>query len=372
MDIPAARFWWTQPDRTHGSARAIPGRAALAVVAVLALALLTACGSSPQTGATESTSSSAEATTLTVYTDQHASLIESLTSAYTEATGVKFNIQNDATFGQVQAEGTASKADVFLSEDPTPVALLAKEGLLAQVDAATLDQVRPGLNSGEGLWVAYAARARVLLYNPTEIEESALPTTLADLTKPEYAGQFAWAPSGAFVATTQYLLSTWGEEKTTEFLEGIKANGVNEQKNGNVRDTVEAGKHAMGLTNHYYWWILASQQGGPDKLTSKIFHFPTEDAGNLVLSSGAGVLASSTNAEQAQKFLAWLTSPEGGQKIIAGPIEVSSAQYPVAKGVPSSVVGDLSEVKSPAFDMDVLADSQQAADLLKKLGMSSG
>lgn len=366
MDVPPARF---RPTRaTHAS---------LAALSILTLAVLTACGSSPQAGTTQSASSPAETTqaqttTLTVYTDQHAKLIERLTTAYTEATGVQFKIQNDATVGQVQAEGAASRADVFLSEDPTPVALLARDGLLAPVDPATLDQVRPGLSSGEGLWVAYAARARVLLYNPSSIEQSALPATLADLTKPEYAGQFAWAPSGAFVATTQYLLSTWGEEKTTEFLEAIKANGVNEQKNGNVRDTVEAGKHAMGLTNHYYWWILASQQGGPDKLASQIHHFQTEDAGNLVLSSGAGVLASSTQARDAQEFLAWLTSPEGGQKIIAGPVEVSSAQYPVAKGVASSVVGDLEEIKSPAFDMDVLADSQQAADLLKRLGMSSG
>jgi iron(III) transport system substrate-binding protein len=38
----------------------------------------------------------------------------------------------------------------------------------------------------------------------------------------------------------------------------------------------------------------------------------------------------------------------------------------------SAVAGDLSEVKSPKFDMDQLADSAEAQDLLKELGMSSG
>jgi iron(III) transport system substrate-binding protein len=346
------------------------GRAPLAALAVSLLALTAACGGSSEADAGDSSADAKP--TLTIYTDQHAELVEALTKAYTDATGVTFNIQNDATVGQIQAEGKASKADVFLSEDPTPVALLGKDGLLSPVDQATLDQVRPGLSSGSGLWVAYAARTRVLFYNPTKIDESALPKTLADITQPQYKGTFAWAPSGAFVATTQYLLSTWGVDKTTAFLEALKANGVNEHKNGNVRDTVEAGKHAMGLSNHYYWWILAAEKGGPDKLTSKIYHFPTEDPGNLILSSGAGVLKSSKHAEAAQKFLAWLTSPDGGQKVIAGPIDVSGAQYPVATGVASSVVGDLSDVKSPTFDMDVLADSQQAEDLLKKLGMSSG
>ncbi|OFE19084.1 hypothetical protein BA895_02065 [Humibacillus sp. DSM 29435] len=348
-------------------------RATVAVVSTSALALAAGCGSDAGATAGSSGSSKAAATTITVYTDQHAELVEGLTKAYTAASGVRFNIQNDATVGQIQAEGSAAKADVFLSEDPGPVAQLGSAGLLAPVDPTTLEQVRPGLSSGKGLWVAYAARTRVLYYNPTKIAESALPKTLADIVALRYKGMFAWAPSGAFVATTQYLLDTQGAAATKTFLEGVQANGINEQKNGNVRDTVEAGKHAMGLSNHYYWWVLAGQKGGPDKLTSKIYHFPAIDPGNLILSSGAGVLKSSQNQPAAQKFLAWLTAKDGGQKLIAGaPAEVSEAQYPVAPGVASSVSGDLSEIKSPTFDMDSLADSQQAESLLKQLGLSKG
>ncbi len=311
--------------------------------------------------------------TLTVYTDQHADMIEGLTKAYTDQTGVTFKIQNDASVGQIQTEGSASPADVFLSEDPMPAAQLGAAGLFVPVDPATLAQVRPGLSSGKGLWVAYAARARVLVYNPKLIGEDELPATLAEIVDPQYKGKLAWAPSGAFVATTQYLLSTQGIDATKAFLEGVKANGVNEKKNGNVRDTVEAGTHAMGLTNHYYWWILAAQKGGPDQLASKIYHFPTEDPGNLILSSGAGILATSKHIDEAQKFLAWLTSPDGGQKVIAdAPISTSGAQYPVATGVASSIVGDLSEIKSPTYDMDLLAEADQAKDLLKELGMSGG
>ncbi|GEL24878.1 iron-utilization periplasmic protein [Pseudonocardia sulfidoxydans NBRC 16205] len=347
--------------------------AAVATILGVTLAACGGSGGSTADGSDPAAGSATDTATLTVYTDQHADLIKGLTDAYTAETGVEFNIQNDATVGQIEAEGGAGKADVFLSEDPTPVAQLGAAGLLAPVDQTTLDQVRPGLSSPKGLWAAYAARSRVLYYNPTVISQDQLPKTLAEIVEPQYAGKFAWAPSGAFVATTQYLIATQGEAKTTTFLEGIKANGVNEQKNGNVRDTVEAGKHAMGLSNHYYWWVLAGQKGGPDKLVSKIYHFPAEDAGNLVLSSGAGVLKASTHQAEAQKFIAWVTSKDGGQKLIAdAPAEVSEAQYPVAPGVASSIAGDLSEVKSPAFDMDELADSSQAEDLLKQLGLSKG
>jgi len=349
------------------------GRSVTLVAAALALAVSASACSSSSGSSSGSDDAKSSSTTLTVYTDQHADLITGLTKEYTKETGVKFNIQNDATVGQIQSEGKATKADVFLSEDPTPVAQLGADGLLTKIDSSTLKQVRPGLSSGKDYWVAYAARCRVLYYNPTLISEADLPKTLADIIEPQYKGKFAWAPSGAFVATTQYLISTEGEAKTKAFLEGIKDNGVNEQKNGNVRDTVEAGKHAMGLSNHYYWWVLASEKGGPDKLTSKIYHFPTEDPGNLILSSGAGILKSSKNIKAAQKFVAWLTSKDGGQKLIAdAPADVSEAQYPVAPGVASKIVGDLSEVKSPTFDMDVLADASQAENLLKQLGMSQG
>ena len=347
--------------------------AALTVVAVV----VSACGSSSSSAQvspkeTAGKGGSGAKATLTIYTDQHADLIAGLTKAYSTATGVRFRIQNDATVGQIQAEGRATKADVFLSEDPNPIAQLGAAGLLSIVDPATLRQVRPGLSSEKGLWVAYAARSRVLYYNPKRITVAQLPKTLADIVKPEYKGKFAWAPSGAFVATTEYLIQTKGEAATRTFLEGIKANGVNEHKNGNVRDTVEAGKHAMGLSNHYYWWVLASQSGGPDKLTSKIYHFPSVDPGNLILSSGAGIMKSSKHQAEAQAFLKWLTAPKGGQHLIAtAPADVTEAQYPVATGVASTISGDLSVVKSPRFDMDKLADSNQAENLLKELGMSS-
>lgn len=311
------------------------------------------------------------AATLTVYSDQHANLIKALTGAYTKETGVKFKITEKANPGQIQAEGGNSPADVFLSEDPAPVAQLGKLSLLEKLDQKTLDQSRKGLNDPKGYWVAYAARTRALYYNPQKIKEDQLPKTLEGITDDKYKGKFAWAPSGAFVATTQYLLSAWGNDKTTIFLKKVKENGVNELKNGKIRDTVEAGKHEMGITNHYYWWVKAAEVGGPDKMTSKIYHFPSADPGNLILSSGAAVLKSSKNKEAANKFVEWLTAKDGGQKVIAdSEVADSGAQYPAGKDSKSKVVGSLDDVKSPDYDMGIFADQSQAEKLLKSLGMS--
>lgn len=345
-------------------------RIAAVVAATAVVAAMAGCASSATTS--ENTGGSAGSpVTLTIYTDQHPNLVAMLTDAYTAETGVKFNTQQAATFGQVEAEGAASPADIFLSEDPAPVAQLAKAGLLAPIELSTMKQVQPGLSSPNNLWIAYAARTRVLYYNPKLISEADLPKSLLEIADPKFKGKFAWAPSGAFVATTQYLISTIGEAKTRAFLTAVKQNGIDEQKNGNVRDTVEAGKHAMGLSNHYYWWIKAVEVGGPNNMTSKIYHFPEVDAGNLVLSSGAAILKNSSHKAEAAKFLSWLTDVKGGQKLIAGAgIDSSTAQYPTAVGSSSKIVGSLSEIKSPTYDMSIYADQSEAENMLKTLGIS--
>lgn len=346
-----------------------PRPALWATVSAAVLALTAGCAGGP--AAEPSTGPDGDAVTLTIYTDQHLELVEALTEAYTKETGVKFDIQPDASFGQIEAEGQASPADLFLSEDPAPVAMLADAGLLEPVDQATLDQVRDGLNPSSGLWVAYAARVRVLFYNPDLIDEADLPQHLTDLTEDRYRGTFAYAPSGAFRASVQYLISTLGSDETASILTALQANGVDEQKNGNVRDTVEAGKHAMGLSNHYYWYRKSVEVGGPENMTSRIYHFPTEDPGNLVLSSGAGVLAASDHGTEAATFLAWLTSADGGQDLIAhAPVDVSGAQYPVAKGLASDIAGSLDDIRSPRYDMGIYANQSDAEEMLKSLGIA--
>lgn len=341
-------------------------RSVLTAGVVLAVAAsASACGSDG------SSSNDNDDTTLTVYTGQHEETVQNLAKRYTKKTGVKITIRagDDAELAnQIIEEGDASPADVFLSEEPGPVGMLDNKHLLAGVKADTLGEVDSRLVPRSKNWMPYAARSRVMYYNPKLIKKSALPHSILDLSKATWKGKFAYAPSGAFTSTVSYLISSIGKAKTLTWLKAVKANGSNEQKNGKVRDTVEAGQHPFGLSNHYYWWILAEQKGGPDKLTSKIYYFDHPDAGSLVLASGAAVTKSSKHQRQAQKFLAWLGSAHGGQSIIASD---QNAQYPVAPGVTSkSGLQPLSELHPPKVDQSVFADTSAAKDLIVQAGIS--
>lgn len=345
-----------------------PRRVVAAGAVVAVVATLAACSSS----ADDSNAADASgATTLTVYAGQHEETVKALADGFTAKTGIKVVIRagEDAELvNQVIEEGSASPADVYLSEEPGPIGQLDAKGLLSPVDASTLTSVDANLVPGTKNWVPYAARSRVMFYNPTLISEDDLPDSILDLADATWKGKFAYAPSGAFAGTVSYLISTIGEADTLTWLKAIKANGVNEQKNGKVRDTVEAGQHAFGLSNHYYWWILAGQKGGEDKLTSKVHFMDHPDAGSLVLASGAGVLKSSKHQAQAQKFLSWLTSADGGQKVVAAD---EDAQFPVGTGVNSQVgLPPLSDLHPPKADQSVFANLAKAKDLLVQSGIA--
>jgi iron(III) transport system substrate-binding protein len=343
---------------------AIVGTAALLLVGTLA-----ACGDSDDTTAKGEDGTGNGDATLTMYSGQHEDLAQSLVDAFETETGIKIEIRSgdDAELvNQIIEEGDRTKADLVITEEPGPIAQLDAKGVLAKVDQATLDSVDPRLVPADGNWTPYAARSRAMFYNPDLIAEDELPASIMDLAKPEWKGKFAYAPSGAFVTTVTYLVNTIGEDETLAWLKAIKANGINEQKNGQVRDSVEAGRHAFGLSNHYYWYILADQEGGAENLKSRVHFVGGQDAGGLVLASGAGVLKSSKHQKEAQQFLAWVASADGGQKIIAN----DTPQYPVGKGVESTKdLKPLAELEPPEFDQGSLTDLDKARQLLVEAGI---
>lgn len=305
---------------------------------------------------------------LTMYSGQHEALVQTLVDAFKIASGITIDIRSGSDSelaNQIIEEGERTKADLYISEEPSPVALLDGAGLLAPIAADSLANTDARFNPGTGNWLAYALRSRVMFYNPDLIAEDDLPASILDLTDSVWSGSFAYAPSGAFVAVTNYLINTIGDEGTLTWLQGIAANGENLLKNGAIRDAVEAGQIGFGLSNHYYWYILAKEKG-VENLVSRVHWVKGQDAGGLMLASGVGVLKSSQKQDLAQQFVTWMADPQGGQKVIAE----QSPQFPTAQGVSSTYdLPSLDELDPPAFDQGSLKDSQRAQELIIEAGI---
>ena len=326
-------------------------------------------GEETETTTVSATPGSASGETLTVYSGQHEELVLAFADGFSAATGASVEVRSGGDSelaNQLLEEGENTNADLFISEEPTPVAMLDAEGVLTGINPETLSKTDERFNPENGNWLAYALRARVMFYNPEVIAEEELPASVLDLVNDEWKGTFAYAPSGAFVAVTNYLLNSVGEEETFNWLEGIAANGENLLKNGAVRDAVEAGQYGFGLSNHYYWYILAREKGGAENLTSRVHWVKGEDAGGLMLASGVGILKASQKQDLAQQFVAWMADPEGGQTIVAE----QSPQFPTAPGVESSYdLPSLEELEPPTFDQGSLKDANKAQELIIEAGI---
>jgi iron(III) transport system substrate-binding protein len=297
---------------------------ALSVVAVASVTLA-ACGSS----------SGSSTTTITLYNGQHVQTTDSLVAAFEKeypSISVAVRSNDEDTFvSQIVQEGARSPADVIYTENSPALEYLQQKGLLSKLDATTLAKTPSKYNSPVGDWVGVSARVSVLIYNPSLIKKSALPTSVLQLANPKYRGELAFAAGETdFQPIVTSVLKAYGRAATLKWLDGIKSNAQSHiyPDNETIANDVNRGVVAFGVINQYYWYRLRAQIGR-SSMHSLITYFAPRDPGYVVDVSGAGVLKSSTHQAAAQKFVNFLVSRKG-QEVIAHSI---SFEYPIASGV---------------------------------------
>lgn len=305
---------------------------------------------------------------LVIYNAQHEQLTEEWAAAFTEATGIDVVLRNGGDSdlaNQLVAEGAASPADVFLTENSPAMSLVENAGLFASVDDATLELVPEQHRPSTGAWTGIAARSTVLVYNPSLISEAELPASLMDLQDPEWDGQWGAAPSGAdFQAIISAMLAAQGEDATRAWLEGMDDNATIYRNNIATMKAVNAGEIPVGVIYHYYWY--RDQDGTAENSgNTELHYFGNQDPGAFVSISGGGVLQSSTRADEAQEFLAWLVGT-AGQTILG---EGYSFEYPVSSGVPArDPLPALESLDAPVVDPSSL-NGPDVIDLMTEAGL---
>jgi iron(III) transport system substrate-binding protein len=341
-------------------------RTASLATAVVVLALtLAACGGS-ESGTTTPASDGPAA--LTLYNAQHEDLMAEMVDAFTTQTGIKVNVRNGSDLemaNQIVAEGDASPADVFVTENSPAMTLVDGKGGFAPIEQATIDQVPAAYRPSDGHWVGFAARATVLVYNTKDVPESELPASIMDLADPQWKGKVGYSPTGAdFQAIVSAVLALKGEAATKAWLEGLKANGVAFQGNSTVMKAVNDGQVPVGIIYHYYWY-KDQAEAGDNSSNTKLHFFRNQDPGAFTSVSGAGVLASSKHAAEAKKFVEFLTS-EKGQQVLA---DSTALEYTVASDVPAnSALEPLADLQAPTVDPSKL-NSQMVTTMMQDAGI---
>jgi iron(III) transport system substrate-binding protein len=342
-----------------------PGRTIACILSIVGVAgVLAACGNSGTPGE----SGGSGATTLTLYNAQHEDLMKAVVDGFTEQTGIKveFRSGDDAELAnQIVAEGKASPADVYVTENSPSIQVVADAGLLAPVDQETLAQVPEQYRPSSGSWVGFAGRSTVLAYNPDLISESELPASMMDLANPEWQGKVGFPPGGAdFQAIVSAVLSLRGEDATRTWLQGLADGKAIYQGNTAVMQAVDEGKIPVGIMYHYYWYKDQAESAAKSS-NVQLHYFGNQDPGAFVSVSGAGVLASSKHSKEAQQLVNYLTSADGQRRLA----ESTALEYAVANGAASAdVLPPLSTLGAPTVDPGSL-NGPKVIELMQEVGL---
>jgi iron(III) transport system substrate-binding protein len=331
------------------------------VLGLAGILLLAACGSG-------ATSPSGASGSLTVYSGRSEGLVGPLIERFQSETGITTEVNYAGTTdlaATILEEGDASPADVFFAQDAGALGAVAAEGLLADLPAATLDQVDARFRSDDGQWVGLSGRARVVAYDTRVLEEAELPTSIEDFTDPAWKGKIGWAPSNAsfqsFVTAYRVLE---GDEAAKAWLEGIVANEPKVYENNDaVLAAIAAGEVEVGFINHYYLVNALAEQG--ESFPVRNHFLQSGDPGSLINVAGAGILTSAADPAAAQAFIDFMLSPES-QRYFAE----QTHEYPLVDGVEADPnLPPLADIASPDIDLSDLADLQGTQTLLQEAGV---
>jgi len=332
----------------------------ITTIVVLALALLAAgCGGDEAAGGP-----------LTVYSGREEELVAPLFEKFTDATGVDVEVRygdSAELAATIAEEGDSSPADVFFAQDPG--SLGAVDPQLEELPQATLDRVAARFRDAEGRWVGTSGRTRVLAYNTDRVQESDLPASVLELTRPEWKGRVGVAPTNAsFQAFVTAMRLSLGDERTREWLEALRANGAKTyEKNLPIVEAVAAGEVDVGLVNHYYLALVKEEQ--PDAPVANHL-FEAGDPGTLVSVAGAGVLASTDQRDDAEAFVEFLLSDDAQRFYVD---QAEENEYPLVAGTdPPAGLVPLDEIQGPDVELTAFgAELESTVELLRETGWLS-
>ena len=303
---------------------------------------------------------------LTIYMAREETLVGLIIKQFENATGVDVGVKygsNSGLAATIREEGSKSPADIFFATDPGTLGVMSD--LFMRLPDSILVQVPREFQSREGNWVGISGRARVVVYNTDTLSEADLPDSILGFADPKWKGRIGWPPgNGSFQAFVTGMRVTLGEEATRDWLEGIQTNNPKiYPKNTPIVKAVAQGEIDVGFVNHYYLFGFLQEEG--ESFPARNYHPKGKDLGAMILVDGAGILATSKNVENAEKFLNFMLSQVGQQYFASQTFE-----YPLVQGVKTDrLLVPLDQIELPDVDLSKLDDVKGTQALLRDVGI---
>ena len=267
-------------------------------------------------------SSAQAADKLTIYSGRSERLIKPVLDAFTANTGIQIELLSSGTtelVNRLKAEGDRTLADLLITNDAGSLELARAAGLLHPLNMREIDRAIPAqFRAPDNAWVGLSGRFWIVVYNRTMVQPDQVKSLL-DLADPKWKDKIAIPNSGSeyLQAGVSVIRATYGDEKTRQFLQGLKTNADSQvyQKSSQIVDAVAKGQVALGIVNHYYVYRhLAAQPEAPIAVL-----MPDQQEGGMgaiMNVAGVGIVKSTKHLDSAKLLVEFLVA-QAGQKLFA-------------------------------------------------------
>ncbi|GJL63515.1 MAG: iron(III) ABC transporter iron (III)-binding protein [Nitrospirales bacterium] len=256
---------------------------------------------------------------LVVYSGRAERLIKPVLDTFQDKTGIQIQLLTGSStqlVNRIQAEGTHTQADVFITNDAGTLERARELHLLKPIKIEGIEHIiPPAFRAPDNSWIGLSGRIWVIVYNTKMIQPDQV-TSILDVANPKWKGKLAipTANSEYLQAGVSVISAVKGDERTESFLKGIRDNAGNSTyaHNGQIVDAVAKGKVAMGLVNHYYIYrYLAEKPDAP--IAPLLTDQQTGEMGLIMNATGIGVVTHTKRTAEAKKLIQFLISQPGQQ-----------------------------------------------------------
>jgi iron(III) transport system substrate-binding protein len=244
--------------------------------------------------------------TVVVYSAAPQQLVDELVPMFEEETGTKVEVIKAGSgelMNRLKAESDKPAGDVIWSVDGTVIDFSAD--LFEPYEPKEAAAINPKFKPSEN-WVPFTAVVTAFIVNEEALDGAPVPTSWADLAKPEYKGLISSARAdksgSAYIQLATVLQDFPTEEEGWAVYEGILSNAVLSASSGAVPRFVNDGEQAVGITLEDA--ALRYKLGGADV---KIV-YPSE--GTAIAPDGMALVKGAPNAENGKAFIDFIVSKD--------------------------------------------------------------
>jgi iron(III) transport system substrate-binding protein len=273
----------------------------------------------------------------------------------------QFDLEATKTVGlatRIENEQAQPRCDLFWNNEILHTIRLEQAGLLAPTAWDVPADWPRHLRSSQGTWIAFAARARVLIVNTQLLpDRSTWPTSVLELSGAQWKGRAGVALPLFGTTATHFtvLRGKLGPERAQEWFQSVRDNAVVLSGNKQVAQAVASGQLAFGLTDTDDV-LVELDNGLPVEMV-----FPDQqpgELGTLMIPNTLSVMRGAPHPVAAKMLGDFLLSEDIEGRLAMGP----SGQFPIRPGHPErSRAAPATPVRFMDVDFRTAADDWPAA-----------